>query len=194
MLILLEPKSSLENFHFATIGWLNRDRQLNKSHNVQYKVVYLQKNKLHSNMYYTGWNCCNSWCFMSWGSIQGEHHPNFHWSMYLFQCLIRSHLESTCQNKCLRRVLASECSRRLIVDFQIICGDWEWGPPLPWQSVNVSSFGQYCKNLKRKKKTYFKLKFNLNNHDIRNYINNRLAQINMRSQSMWITSSCNFRT
>ena len=116
MLILLEPKSSLENFHFATIGWLNRDRQLNKSHNVQYKVVYLQKNKLHSNMYYTGWNCCNSWCFMSWGSIQGEHHPNFHWSMYLFQCLIRSHLESTCQNKCLRRVLASECSRRLIVE------------------------------------------------------------------------------
>ena len=86
--------------------------------------------------------------------------------------LKRSHLKSTCQNKCLRRVLASECSRRLIVNFQIISVDWEWGPPLPWQSVNVSSFGQYCKNLKRKKKTYFKLKFNLNNHDIRNDINN----------------------
>ena len=39
-------KSGLENFYFATIGWMNQDRHMKKPNNVDCNVVYLHKNKL----------------------------------------------------------------------------------------------------------------------------------------------------
>ena len=60
-------------FYFATIGWMNQDRHMKKPNNVDCDVVYLLKNKLHSNegqlgtnpnfskdffkRYFGDWNC-----------------------------------------------------------------------------------------------------------------------------------------